>query len=195
MIRNFPEFVSDEDLRDQLAPIGRLADQTEKQIGYRVVEMGGVIDTPQSTAPNWNMDFERYWRNDSDNSLLPRERGQILVFYMDDDNPLRWDDLGGSPHSAHVCCGTISYNKRTMGPWWYGEDRACTGKFAANGRYGETIVHEVFHILGFRHPDDEPPERGVPMCEGPLYRPWTVESKIHYASSRDIDKLRRVFPK
>ena len=97
MIRNFPEFVSDEDLRDQLAPIGRLADQTEKQIGYRVVEMGGVIDTPQSTAPNWNMDFERYWRNDSDNSLLPRERGQILVFYMDDDNPLRWDDLGGSP--------------------------------------------------------------------------------------------------
>ena len=40
MIRNFPEFVSDEDLRDQLAPIGRLADQTEKQIGYRVVEMG-----------------------------------------------------------------------------------------------------------------------------------------------------------
>lgn len=195
MIRNFPHFVSDGDLWEQLSPIGRLADQIEGQIGYRIVEMGKLIDTPAGAAPDWNRDFESYWRNDSNNSLLPRKPRQILVFYMDDDNPQRWDDQGGSPHSAHVCCGTISYNKRTMGPWWSEDDPACTGKFAANGRYGEVIVHEVFHILGFRHPDDEPPERGVPMWEGPLYRPWTVESKIHYASTRDIDALQRIFPK
>lgn len=44
MVRNFPEFVTDTDLRQLLAPVGRLADQVEAQLGYRIVEMGGVID-------------------------------------------------------------------------------------------------------------------------------------------------------
>ena len=165
MIRNFPDFVGDEDLVEQLRPIDRLADQIEKQIGYRIVEMGKLIDTPEGAAPNWNTAFEYYWRNDSTNSLLPRKAGQILVFYMDDDNPRQWDSQGGPPQNAHVCCGTISYNKRAMGPWWHGKDPCCTGQFAANGRYGEAIVHEVFHILGFRHPDDEPSDRGVPCTK------------------------------
>ena len=196
MIRNFPPFVRDEDLWELLSPISRLADQIEKQIGYRVVEMGNLIDTPAGAAPGWNTNFEHYWRNDYDNSLLPREAHQILVFYMDDDNPHPWDYQGGpTPQSAHVCCGTISYNKRAMGSWWSQDDPTCTGASAANGRDGEAIVHEVFHILGFRHPDNEPLERGVPMCEGPLYRPWTVGSSIHYASPRDIDTLQCIFPK
>ena len=195
MIRNFPHFVSDSDLWEQLDPIARLADQIEQQIGHRILEKGSLVETPRGAAPGWNTDFERYWQNDHNNTLLPRETRQILVFYMDDDNPRDWDGDGrGAPFNAHVCCGTISYNKRTMGPWWYGDDPHCIGKFAANGRYGEVIVHELFHILGFRHPDDEPPDKGVPMCEGPLYRPWTVKSKIHYASPSDIDALQHIFP-
>ena len=183
MIRNFPPLVSDDDLWDLLRPIDRLTKQIEKQIGYRVVEMGNLIDTPARAASGWNTNFEHYWQSDSDNSLLPRKTHQLLVFYMDDDNPQRWDDQGGrAPQNAHVCCGTISYNKRAMGPWWSGDDPACRGESAANGRDGEAIVHEVFHILGFRHPDDEPPDRGVAMSVGALHQPWTVGSKIYSAS-------------
>ena len=40
MVRNFPEFVTDTDLQQLLDPIGRLADQIEARLGYRIVEMG-----------------------------------------------------------------------------------------------------------------------------------------------------------
>lgn len=43
MVRNFPEFVADADLRQLLAPVGWLADQIEAQLGYRIVEMGELI--------------------------------------------------------------------------------------------------------------------------------------------------------
>ena len=115
MVRSFPDFVSDDDLWELLRPIARLADQIEQQLGYRIVEMGSVIDVPEGAASNWNTDYEYYWRNDSNNALLPRETGQILVFCMDDDNPRDWDGRGGSPHAAHGCCGTISYNKTDHG--------------------------------------------------------------------------------
>ena len=196
IIKNFPTFVMEDDLRELLAPIGTLAEAIEKQIGYRVVEMGGTIDVPNGAADRWNEDFEYYWQNDSESQLLPRQPSQILVFYMDDDNPRRWDGLGGAPNSAHICCGTISYNRRTMGCWWHEKDPCCVGDYAANGRYGHVIVHELFHILGFRHPDDEPPERGgVPMRQGHLYRPWTIGKSRHSASQVDIEVLRRIFPK
>ncbi len=195
MIRNFPEFVTDRDLYEQLEPISVLSKQVEDQIGYSIVEMGTIIDVPVGAVHRWNEDFEYYWNNDSGSNLLPREPGQILVFYMNDDNPRRWDQFGGSPHSAHICCGTISYNKRTMGRWWRDEDPCCVDENSANGRYGHVIVHELFHLLGFRHPDDEPPELGgVPMCEGHLYRPWTIGASRHSASREDIELLRRVFP-
>ena len=195
MIRNFPSFVSDDDLWDLLRPVDRLADQIEEQLGYRIVETGNVIDTPAGAAPDWNANFNQYWQYDSDNALLPREKGQLLVFYMNDDNPVPWDAQGGgSPLNAHICCGTISYNKRAMGDWWHGKDSACSGEFAANGRDGESLVHELFHLFGFRHPDD-PPERGVPMCEGALHNPWKIGACIHSASPNDIDRLQRVFPK
>ena len=194
-IRNFPSPVTDEDLRDQMAPIGQLAKQIEDQLGYPIVEMGEIIDVPESAAPGWNENFEYYWHNDFDSKLLPRRPRQILVFYMNDYNPISWgENAGGSPLSAHVCCGTVSYNKRTMGAWWRNEDSDCSGRFAANGRYGHVVVHELFHILGFRHPDD-PPDRGISMDEcGSLYVPWEVGSTIHQASKRDIEMLGRIFP-
>lgn len=194
IIRNFPPFVSDDDLWDLLHPVGLLADRIEERIGYQIVEVGDVIDTPAGAAPNWNTDFSHYWQSDSDNVLLPRETGQLLVFQMDDDDPAPWDDRGGSPLSAHICCGTISYNKRAMGGWWHGKDPSCTGEFAANDRNGATLVHELFHLLGFRHPE-EPPEQGVPMSEGYLHNPWTIGSKTYFASASDIDNLQLVFPR
>ena len=69
MIRNFPPLVSDDDLWDLLRPIDRLTKQIEKQIGYRVVEMGNLIYTPAGAASGWNTNFEHYWQSDSDNTF------------------------------------------------------------------------------------------------------------------------------
>ena len=91
IIRNFPDFVTDDDLRRLLAPIGRLEDQIEARLGYRIVEMGDLIEVPDGAQPGWDQDFDFYWRNDGNNDLLPRELGQILVFYLNDDN----DGWGG----------------------------------------------------------------------------------------------------
>ncbi len=89
MVRNFPEFVTDTDLQQLLDPIGRLADQIEAQLGYRIVEMGELIEVPSSAPARWDQEFGRFSQ-----SYLLRERGQILVFYMNDDNPQDWDGRG-----------------------------------------------------------------------------------------------------
>ncbi len=187
MVRNFPEFVTDADLQRLLDPVGRLADQIETQLGYRIVEMGGLVEVPSGAAVGWDQRFDQYFQ-----SHRLRERGQILVFYMNDDNPQDWDGRGGAPMSAHPCCGTITYNKRTMGPWWTDDDPCCKGN--ANGRNGETLVHELFHLLGFKHAFNQPELVGVKMSRDGLDSPWTTGSRIFYATRSDVDNLRCIFP-
>ena len=187
MVRNFPDFVTDSDLRQFLAPIGRLADQIEARLGYRILEMGELIDVPSSAPVGWDQEFSRF----SESHQL-RERGQILVFYMNDDNPQDWDGRGGSIMSAHACCGTMSYNKRAMGSWWTGDDPCCQGN--ANRRGGEVIVHELFHLLGFKHAVDQPDLVGIEMSSGALDLPWESGSQVFYATTGDVDNLGCVFP-
>ena len=197
MIRNFPDFVTDDDLWELLRPVDELARHIEQQLGYRVVEMGEIIDVAAGAAPGFDQNFTYYWKNDGPtNKLLPRERGQILVFFMDDYSaPWGGSELG-SPMSAHRCCGTITYNKRVAGPWWTNEGSCCNGINSANGRYGEVLVHEIFHILGFQHPEDDSNTKGeaVRMHWGPLHAPWRASSTVHYAAREDIDLLRCIFP-
>jgi len=192
MMRNFPDFVTDADLLELLAPIGRLADQIEYQLGYPVLEVGGLIEVPAGAPPGWNEDFERYFRTDP----LPRERGQLVAFYLDDYNPYEWDGSGlGSPMAAHYCCGSVSYNKRFLGPLWTGDDPCCeTGQ---SSRQGEAIVHEVFHVLGYVHSDDYDflnRDEGVAMSDSALTKPWKSGSPVYYAVWTDIDLLRCIFP-
>ena len=187
MVRNFPEFVTADDLQQLLDPIGRLADQIEMQLGYQIVEMGEIIEVPAGAPPGWDEEFGRFAQ-----SYRLRARGQILVFYMNDDNPQAWDDRGGSVMNAHPCCGTISYNKRAMGPWWTNDDPCCQGN--ANGRDGEVIVHELFHLLGFKHSFDQSDLIGVEMSRGGLDQPWRTESPLYHATREDVDNLRRIFP-
>ena len=98
MVRNFPDFVTDADLLELLAPIGRLADQIEEQLGYPVIEMGGLIPVPAGTAPGWNKDWHRY-RNDGPLSIEP---DQIVAVYLDDYHPYEWDGSGlGAPMNGH----------------------------------------------------------------------------------------------
>ena len=188
IVRNFPDFVTEADLQQLLDPIGRLADQIELQLGYPVLEMGDLIEAPAGAPAGWNQDFDRYVHND----LLPRERGQLLAFYLNDDNDFPWGGSTGSPMSAHVCCGTASYNKRSVGPMWTGNDPCCQGDANQYTREGEVLVHELFHVLGFVHADVL--DQGVRMSLGALDQPWLSGSLVYFANWQDIEALRCIFP-
>ena len=183
MIRNFPDFVTDADLWRLLVPVGRLADQIESQLGYRIVEMGDLVEVPNGAEPGWDQDFRRYFRE----RRLIAEPGQILAFYLND-NDDSWDGEG-SPMSAHPCCGTISYNKRSLGPMWTGDDLCCPSTHE-----DEAIVHEVFHLLGFKHAVDQEHLVGVRMSRGALDLPWESGASAFYAAWTDIENLRCIFP-
>lgn len=182
MVRNFPEDVSEAYLQSELDAIARLADQIEAQLGYRIVDRGDLVDVPVRTTPGWDQDFDSYWRNDP----LPRQRGEILAIYLNDDNEA-WDGAG-SPMSAHPCCGTTSYNRRFFRPPHWTE---WTG---ANSPDGEAIVHELFHLLGFKHYFDQHELIGVQMSPGGLDRPWVTGSQTFHVTWTDIENLRCIFP-
>ena len=77
MVRNFPEFVSDADLQQLLNPIGRLADQIETQLGYRIVEMGELIEIPSGAPARWDQEFDRFSQ-----SYRLRKRGQKRMMFQ-----------------------------------------------------------------------------------------------------------------
>lgn len=181
-LQNFPEDV-EEYLQDQLGVIAELADQIEKQLGYAILEPGEVIEVPEGAPGGWDQDWEAYWRQ----RRLVSGNGEILALYLNDNNSA-WEGRG-SPMSAHYCCGSVSYNRRYFQyPHW----GSWTGP---NSPSGNTIVHEVFHLLGFSHYQGSNPNGGVPMSRSGLYEPWSVESPVYYATEGDIENLRCIFPK
>lgn len=190
IVRNFPSFVTDEDLLELLEPIDSLADDIEEQLGYRIVEKGGIVSVPPGMPTGWNRDYHRYGEPPY---VLRRRRGQLLAFYMDDDSSF-WDHRGGAPNVAFTSTGTTSYNRRTMSKWWRDEDPCCTGQFGANGRQGNVLVHEVAHLLGFEHPDVPFGTPGVRMAWGSLMAPWLSGSRVHFFAEKDIEVLRCIFP-
>ena len=189
IVRNFPSFVTDADLEELLAPIGIAADAIEDQLGYRVLEKGGIVPVPSGMRPGWNRDYHRY-----DQNPLPRKPRQLLAFYMDDESSF-WDHRGGSPAVAFTYTGTTSYNKRTMGRWWRDRDSCCIGRYSGNGRHGHVLVHEVAHLLGFEHPDVPFGTPGVRMAWGSLVAPWLSGSSVHFWAEKDIEVLRCIFPR
>ena len=191
IVQNFPSFVTDEDLLELLEPIRSLADDIEDHLGYRILEAGGLVPVPAGMPRGWNTDYHRYGEAPY---VLPRKRGQLLAFYMDDDSSF-WDHRGGAPNVAFTYTGTTSYNRRTMGKWWKGEDPCCAGRFGANGRYGHVLIHEVAHLLGFEHPDVPFGTPGVRMAWGSLSAPWLSGSDVHFFAEKDMEVLKCIFPR
>ena len=199
IVDNFPDHVTDADLLKQLEHIGIAAEKIEAKLGYPVLEMGGIVPVPRGTPPGWDQDYDRFsasTRGSFDRAasapLLRREKHQLLAFYLNDDAWF-WDHVGGPPHVAFVYAGVTAYNKRTSGDWWYNQDDCCIGRWASNGRDGGAIVHEVFHLLGFKHPD-EPIRAGVLMAWGSTIAPWLTASPVHYVADKDIEVLGCLFP-
>lgn len=176
-----PDFAPESYLEGQRAAIDRLAEQIEAQLGYPVVEAGHLIPVPAGAPAGWDQDGDRYWRND----LLPRKPNQLLAFYLNEDND-SWSGEG-SPMSAHICCGTTSYNRRYFhAPHW-------TEWTGPNRPTGETLIHELFHLLGFLHVREDGPT-GVPMSLDGLLQPWNRGSPVCQAARTDVENLRCIFP-
>ena len=195
IVDNFPSFVTHDDLRELLAPIGIAADKIEEELGYRILEMGDIIPVPRGAPSGWDQNYDRFELAGQFGRppLLPREEHQLLAFYMNDDEGF-WDHFSGSPMVSFPWSGATSFNKRTMGDWWYNKDDCCIGRWSGNGRDGHMIIHEVFHLLGFRHPD-EPNPNGVLMAWGSTIAPWHSGSRVHYVAHKDIEVLKCVFPR
>ena len=177
LIGHFPDFVTRADLEGLLVPIALLDAKIERQLGYRLVEMGEVIPLPEDTPPDWNRDIRKYHRT----CPLPREEGQALFFYLDDLIPSR-------PNAGAVAftrCGSFAMTQARPGNGWPGPA----------GDWGGPSVHELFHLFGFAHTDDYESlnnARGVPMSRT-LYKS-SGRRGAEAATWGDIDLLHCIFP-
>ena len=158
-----------------LEPLEELADRIERQLGYRVLDAGTVLPPPTGGAP-------------SKGRCLPREPGQIQGFYVD--YPL--EPGHGTDGSADLSCRAFRYHPAAVsnGGLLRPEELTDYDSFIDG-----VTMHELFHLLGFRHPEDEAqPERdyiGVSMSY-PLrwaYLPW--DESVQW---QDLDVLRCIFP-
>ena len=177
LVRNFPDFVTEADLVELLAAVGLLAEKVERQLGYRVVEMGEVIPVPDGMPPGWDKDaVERL------TCLLPRAGGQILGFYGDATNPYTPHAIG----QAHGRCGVFTYLPPAMGR---GDRWPCPGC-----SLDDVTIHEMFHVLGFVHSDDSGfLERGQGVAMSTVLT-WSRAPGANVATWPDIDLLRCIFP-
>ena len=83
-----------------------------------------------------------------------------------------------------------TYNRRFVRSLWSGRD-ACSLR-SPNCREGETIIHELFHILGFVHDNDYGRlESGDGVAMSPIL---TRGDTVYRAAWPDIDLLRCIFP-
>ena len=185
MIRNFPDVANEADLVELLDAVGLLADKIEDQLGYRILEMSDVIPVPEGMRPGWNEDEQRFRRT----CPLPRDRGQIHGFYMDDVNH-------GSPEAdAQANCGSsFSYLQPFLTYW---PCRGCEDDRTPppyNHFVDGVTHHEIFHVLGYIHTEDYDPDTttvGVPMS---LTLRGAQAPDAEAVLWADIDLLRCVFP-
>ena len=183
MIRNFPDYVTEDNVAELLGAVGLLADKIERQLGYRVVEMGEVLPVPEGVPPDWDTDHRVYRRN----CWLPRDSGQVYGFYMD--SVLASTPAAGA--QAHARCGAFTYLRpgverlvdTTTGEWPC-PDPGCSLDGAT--------MHELFHVLGYAHIDREDPNRGVEMSRALDDSAGTPGAQSVIWS--DIDALRCIFP-
>ena len=185
MIHNFPDVGTEADVVELLDAVGLLADKIEDQLGYRILEMGDVIPVPDGVPSGWNTDSSGFHNI----CPLPRDRGTIQGFYMDDVH-----DRSPEADAQANGCGSFSYLQPFLTYW---PCRGCEDERTPPpyGHFVDGVTHhELFHVLGYIHTEDYDPDtttRGVPMS-------WTLRGAqapdAEAVLYSDIDLLRCVFP-
>ena len=185
MIHNFPDVGTEADVVELLDAVGLLADKIEDQLGYRILEMGDVIPVPDGVPSGWNTDSSGF----QNICPLPRDRGTIQGFYMDDVHH-RSPEADAQANG----CGSFSYLQPFLTYW---PCRGCEDERTPPpyGHFVDGVTHhEIFHVLGYIHTEDYDPDTttvGVPMS-------WSLRGAqapdAEAVLWADIDLLRCVFP-
>ncbi len=161
-------------LEAQLGFIERMAEDIEWQLGYPVIERGEVISEPEGFAV----------RSECDNCSVvvegwEREPRTAVAIYADQD-PKRED-------GSIIAMWAQVWDGLTF---WF---PLALAEADHNLSWG-VLNHEVFHLLGYRHPDNPDPN-GIAMNYESMYS--TQERQVryyHYADWQDIAELGCAFP-
>jgi len=176
MVDTFPDEAMPRIAERLLEPVEDLADRIEDQLGYRILEGGEVLPPPPGWPPTERQLSE--WR------CPPREPGQIQGLYVD-------RSVGGTDGSAWLPCVAFRYHPAAVTNGGLVNPGARTGYDAfVDG----VTFHEIFHVLGFTHPEDvEMLSRGIGV---PMSYPlrWTLYPDADSVFRQDIDALGCVFP-
>ncbi|MXX85278.1 MAG: hypothetical protein F4Y71_02345 [Acidobacteria bacterium] len=176
---HFPEAAGVDYPADQLDVVRDLADRIEEQIGYPIIEAGSVIPVPQNPPEGWNAPT----RYAPPGCQQWREPGRIHGIHLTD---LPDGHAGGGALLASASCGVVSY--------YVGRGLPPPGRSREWAR--SAIRHELFHLFGFKHRDDEfPAHVGITMSPELLNGDRTgADVGFMYATFEDVDALRCVFP-
>ncbi len=172
---DFPEAAGDGYLEGQLEEVRHLADSITAQLGYPIIEVGGAIPVRENMPEGWNAPTLfgpkgcEQWR----------ERGEILGINHTATPP---NHAGGGASYATPRCAVFSYFL-TDGP---------AMDFPTYAR--TAVVHEVFHLFGFKHSDDQARKESQGIFMSEQLTRGRDGDRAQYPTSDDIDALRCVFP-
>ena len=167
---HFPvDVVGPDYLPGQFDIVRGLADQIESQLGYPVIELGGLVPPPEG----WTDEVGA-----SSACLDAREPGEIAAYHLME---LPEGDRGGGALGAAPGCATIQY--------WVG-DGVLEDPYLA-GFASTAVIRGLFDVLGFVAPDSETPGALLSLS---LLKPWEAGLTEYTATEEDIAALGCLYP-
>ena len=168
---NFPvDVVGPDYLPGQFEVVQGLADQIEAQLGYPVIELGGLVPPPEGWIVEGAVDPRECqdWR----------EPGEITVFHVPEGPE---GHAGGGAFLSEAVCVNVRY--------WVG-DGLESDSFLAPYRES-AVLGRLIALLGFKHRDADGP--GVPMSLA-LELPWEIGLSAYAATEEDIAAIGCLYP-
>ena len=179
MLANFPDDAMPDYVTSQLAEVSELADRIEEQVGYRIVEAGTIIPPPDGLADGWDSDWSSAYDACENGPLY--EEGRIVGFHIREAPQWQYGHARGAREAFQRCAGIVYFLSEGIG----------------DTRFFETaVVHELFHVLGFKHPYEEEADwDGVAMSAHLNDGDRGGDNLGYfYPTFEDIDALRCIYP-